>query len=260
MRHVAYPAMLLGLVLSIDVPARAQDATGWGTVKGQAVFAGDTVPAPKAADVNKDKAHCLSKGKILQEEWIIDKETKGLGGVFVWLAPAPGSKKLPIHPSLKEPKEKQVTMDQPCCAFVPHLVALRQGQELVVKNSAPVVHNVHWYGWAPYNESGNVIVPSKGSHTISGLKQQRSKANPWLPVSIKCDIHGWMLAYVGVFNHPYFALTDAKGQFEIKDAPAGDWQLIMWHESAGWILGKAGKKVAVKADGVTDVGKVPAKP
>lgn len=260
MRQVLCLAVLGGLGLILFAPTQAADDGGWGTVKGQVVFAGDIVPAAKPIEVDKDKEHCLSQGRIASESWVIDPETKGIRWVFIWLAPAAGGPKLPIHPSLKEAKERQVTMDQPCCAFVPHAVALRQGQELVVKNSAPVAHNVRWLGLPPYNESGNVIVPAKSSHTISGLKQQRTKANPWLPVSISCDIHRWMNAYVGVFNHPYFALTDAKGKFEIKNAPAGDWQLMMYHESALFIMGKEGKKVAVKGGGVTDVGKAAAKP
>lgn len=255
MRHAFFLAVLGGPVLLLALPNRAvsEPDGAWGAIKGQVIFGGDQLPTPQALDVNKDKEHCLAQGKIFREEWVIDKDSKGVKWVFVWLAP-PAGKKLPIHPSLKEPKEKQVTVDQPCCAFVPHALALRQGQELLVKNSSPIPHNVKWTGFPPFNESGNVIVPPGKSHTITGLRPQK------VALPIECNIHPWMKGWARVFPHPYFALTDAKGNFEIKDAPAGDWQVIMWHESAGWVAGKDGKKVAVKAGAATDLGKVPAKP
>src|SRR5262249_4421621 len=57
------------------------------------------------------------------------------------------------------------------------------------------------------------------------------------PISVQCDIHPWMKAYIRVFNHPYFAVTDEDGKFTIKDAPAGEWRIVVWQEKSGW--GKA---------------------
>jgi len=87
-----------------------------------------------------------------------------------------------------------------------------------------------------------VILPPGKSFTIENLKADR------LPViMVNCNIHPWMSAKVAVFDHPYFAVTDDKGGFEIKNAPAGDYKLVTWHEAVGWGEGgRQGKSVTIK--------------
>jgi hypothetical protein len=241
-----------------ELCAAADDDKAWGTIKGQIVFGGDKLPDPVELKVDKDQDHCLEKGKLYSDEWVINKTNKGVRWVFVWLAPEPGGavKTLPIHPSLKEIKEKKVEIDQPCCMFVPHALAMREGQVLVAKNSSPKPHNVNCAGHPTKNPARNVIVPPKGQLEYEGFQ-----ADDW-PISVACNIHGWMKAYVRVFDHPYFAVTDENGAFEIKNAPAGEWRLRVWHDS-GWrggAQGKQGEKITVKGGAVTDLGKLEIKP
>jgi hypothetical protein len=234
----------------------ADDDKNWGTIKGQVVFGGDKLPEPVEIKVDKDQAHCLGKGKLFGEEWVVNKANKGVRYVFVWLAPEKGGKPLPINPALKEPKDKKVEIDQPCCMFVPHAVALRQGQILVAKNSSPIAHNVNCAGHPAKNPARNIIVPPKGSLDFDGFQ-----ADDW-PISVQCNIHGWMKAWVRVFDHPYYAITDADGHFEIRNAPAGEWRLKVWHDS-GWrggAKGRDGEKITVKGAGTTDLGKLEIKP
>lgn len=248
-------ALLAGLLsLGNKRSQAADDDKNWGTIKGQIVWAGDKLPEAVELKVDKDQAHCLEKGKLFGEEWVVNKDNKGIRWVFVWLAPEPGSDKkdIPIHPSLKEIKDKKVEVDQPCCQFIPHAMGMREGQVLVAKNSSPVTHNVNYSGHPLRNPGKNIVVAPKSSLDIEELKADD------FPVSVACNIHGWMKAYVRVFNHPYFAVTDANGAFEIKNAPAGDWRLRIWHDS-GWrggAAGKAGEKITVKGGGVTDLGKL----
>jgi hypothetical protein len=239
--------------------ARADQNSGeWGTVKGQIVWDGGAIPEPKPLNVNKDQPHCLGKGPILSEEWVINKENKGVRWTFVWLAPEPKSgKKLSIHPSLKDIKVKEVELDQPCCAFVPHCLGMREGQVLVAKNPAPVTHAVRWTGNPATNPGGNQSLPAGQSFKIPGLKADK------LPLTIECNIHPWMKARVGVFDHPYFAVTDENGNFEIKLAPAGDWRLKVYHDAIGWrggAAGRDGEKISIKGGEITDVGKLDVKP
>ncbi len=252
MRHLT-AALLLAIALSFSTSSAADDKD-WATLKGQIVFGDDKLPEAMPLKVDKDEKHCLMNGKLLSEDWVIDKESKGIRWAFVYLLPEPGSgKKLPIHPALKDVKEGEVVVDQPCCAFVPHVVALRQGQKLVVKNSAPVAHNIRWAAQPGVNESGNVIVAAGGSHTIEGLRAQRA------PMPMSCDIHPWMRGQVRIFDHPYYAVTDAKGNFEIKDAPAGEWRLVVWHDKAGFQKGDGkdpGEKITIKGGAAQDVGKI----
>lgn len=241
---------------------------GWGTIKGQVVFDGD-VPEPKeiaAAKDNQDKAHCLSKGPLLHEEWVVNKQNKGVKWALVWLIRdpvkdeegnlKPNPQAPPIHPNLKEAKG-EVEIDQPCCAFVPHMLAMREGQTLVAKNGAPVAHNIKWAGGLK-NPGGNVILPPNGQYKIDNLKADR------LPIiSLNCNIHPWMNAKVGVFNHPYFKVTNDKGEFEIKQAPAGKYRLVVWHEAIGYKGGKDGRfgqEITIRDKDVTDLGKLEIKP
>jgi hypothetical protein len=247
----------------VEGPVAAQNG-GWGTVKGQVVYGGANVPEPAKLDVNKDQVHCLAKGPIFSEEWVVNPKNKGVRWAFVWLAPAKGGSPLAIHPNLVKIKDPDVVLDQPVCRFEPHAVALRQGQNLIAKNSAPVAHNVHWTGHPLKNPGGNFIVPPTQSLTVKDLKADR------FPVEVKCDIHPWMKAWVRVYDHPYFAVTDADGKFEIKDAPAGPCNLVIWHDSGYGPPypmmpnqphpGRDGTPIKVKAGGDTDVGKLELKP
>lgn len=230
---VALAALIAGLGFGLQNPTAAQAPTDWATIKGQIVYDG-TPPARKPLNVNKDQAHCLAKGPLLSEDWVVNKTNKGVQWVFVWLQPMDSKAKMPINPALAQIKNKDVSIDQPTCQFVPHALGMRQGQDLVAKNSSPVAHNVNWTGGLN-NPGGNVIVPSKSSHTITGLKADR------FPISISCNIHPWMKAYARVYDHPYFAVTDADGKFTIKDAPVGQYRLVVWQESIGYLGGAAGR-------------------
>jgi hypothetical protein len=244
-----------GGLLLFGLPAFARGQSGWFTVRGRVVLAGDSVPEPKPLPVNKDEGHCLSKGPIYSEELLVNKGNHGVRWAFVWLAPVnKNGPPLPVFPGLQEVKEKQIFIDQPCCMFVPHALAIRQGQEVISKNSSPINHNVNWTGHPLKNPGGNKIVGPGQSLTIDGLKADR------LPVKVACNIHGWMTAWIRIFDHPYFALTDENGRFEIKQAPVGNWLLVAWHEKVGWVTprlqgGEPGMPITIKNDDV-DVGKI----
>src|SRR5262249_19728766 len=150
--------------------------------------------------------------------------------------------------------------DQPCCMFEPHMVGLRTGQKLVFKNSAPVSHNVRFTSPAG-NPSDNKTLAPGTELVVEGWKANTT------PTNVKCDIHPWMEAWVRVFDHPYFAITDDKGNFEIKDAPAGKYRVVAWQPATGWVVGDKGKApskdgmvIEIKADGTTDLGKIKLKP
>ncbi len=178
--------------------------------------------------------------------------------VFVFLgskkAPAkPSDKwgKIPVHPSLMaKSAQKTVTLDQPCCTFVPHCLAMRSDQTLEIKNSASVSHNTHLIGKNDYGF--NKILPPGTSLT------ENVPADAGL-INVQCDIHPWMKGYIWMFDHPYFMLTGADGKFEIKNVPAGEYRIVIWHET--WLAydnpdsaGRQGKLITIKPDGETDLG------
>jgi hypothetical protein len=253
-KHLVVFGGICGLALGTCSFARARQA--WGDIHGRVVLGGnDAVPEPKELKVDKDQKHCLSKGPIASEELVVNKANRGVRWAFVWLAPLGKSgPPLAIHPSLKDIKEKQVVLDQPCCMFTPHAIAIREGQDIVAKNSSPIVHNTHWQGNPLKNPGGNRSIGAGQSLVIDGLKTDR------LPVKVNCDIHPWMNSWIGVFDHPYFALTDENGNFNIKLAPVGEYRLVVWHEKVGWVPPRVpgqepGMPVTVTGKGL-DVGNI----
>jgi hypothetical protein len=248
-----FPALLalFALTLLTTASVMGQDE-GWGTIKGRVVWGGDKVPERRPIDLAGPNAQqCLKMGKPpLSEDWVVDPKTKGIRWTFVWLTAEKG-KTLPVRPDLKEIKVKEVSMDQPWCMFEPHALAMRQGQTLLAKNSAAIAHNFRGIGNPAANPGFNLILAPNTTVPIQGLRADR------LPIVIQCDIHRWMKAYVRVFDHPYYAVTDENGAFEIKNAPAGEYRLVVWHGTGGWRGGAEGKNgvpISVQADAATELG------
>jgi hypothetical protein len=225
----------------------------WGAVRGRIVC--HTAAEATYLKVDRDQDHCLSRGPLVDEKFVVNSKNHGVRWAFVWLAPGETGQPLRVHKVVKEQAATDVVIDQPTCQFVPHAVALRQGQRLVIRNSAPIVHNVNWAG-SLKNPGNNLALASGQSLTISNLAADR------LPLRLSCTIHPWMTAWVRVFDHPYFAVTGANGEFVIADAPAGRWRLIVWQESIGYRGqdGQRGIPIEIQSGGTTDLGELTVQP
>jgi hypothetical protein len=117
-------------------------------------------------------------------------------------------------------------LDQKGCQYHPHVLAMRVGQTLLVRNSDAFLHNVH--ALAVDNPGFNVGQPS-----IDPGKQVGTMKAPEV-FKVKCDLHPWMMAYVHVIGHPFFAVTKQDGTFTIPAGlPDGKYALIAWHERLG---------------------------
>jgi hypothetical protein len=252
MRRFSPVVALLALAVLILATAERSGAQGqdrWCTIQGRIVWGGTKLPEPKWIDVKADKAHCLThptakEGKILDDVLVVNAKNKGVKNVFVYIY-VEGDEKIPIHPDLQA-IPKPAVIDQPCCLFEPRIVVLRQGQDLVVKNSAPVKHSIKWGG----DPGGSAVIAEGGSHTIKNLKADR------LPLSLDCAFHGWMQGRALVCNHPYATITDADGNFEIKLAPVGKHKIMIYHEEIGYRTGPPGKfgEEKMLKPGVNDLG------
>jgi hypothetical protein len=232
MTRLAAPAQLSGLlvVLFAVTPTSAAEQP-WGTIKGKVVFVGDP-PAPEKINVGAGQQACLAAGPIFKDELVVDPKTKGVQWAVVYLVAADGKAKteIPIHPDLKELKEKQKTLDQPCCTFTPHVVILREGQTLLVKNSASFPHNA------------NVTSPGDGPNSNNQLAAGESKQFAGFEPSIShsevaCNVHPWMKALVYTFKHPYADVTNDKGEFKLEKVPTGKYFLVVDHEKVGFLGG-----------------------
>jgi hypothetical protein len=118
-----------------------------------------------------------------------------------------------------------VVLDQKGCVFTPRILGAQTDQPLQMLNSDPFAHNVHGF---PKNSSAWNF-----SLGVKGASRTTSVDKPEAMIEIKCDIHPWMRAYLGVFDHPYFSLSAPDGRFTLKDLPPGDYTIEAWHERFG---------------------------
>lgn len=214
----------------------------WVTLKGQVVIPADA-PIPQRQPLmvgGPNGPACLKNGPILDETVIVSPKTRGIKNVVLWLRPnnamnpkvafAPNE----IHPGDTKRKPADVVIDQPCCMFVDRVTCARVGDTIVVKNPAAFPHNFFWD--SDNNGAHNPNIPAGGQFRFPAPLAAESRAIPY-----SCTIHPWMKGWVRVFDHPYYAVTDENGRFEIKNAPAGNYRIVYWHEKTGWKGGAAGK-------------------
>lgn len=227
-------------------PPKAQSAAGpgleelkyegVGTIVGMVEYDG-TPPTPSqlpGLDAHADRSYCL-KGNIDDPTWIVDPATKGVENVVVWVQPPKGKYFKKPDDALKN-WEDNVTVDQPYCQFIPHVVVLypqyfdgtsytSTGQKLTVLNSAEIGHNIKVGGSPDKNPSkGATLVAKTGQYIYEDIRLDPR------PLAMNCDIHKWMTGYALTFDHPYAARTE-KGKFIIKNVPAGVPLTFMgWHE------------------------------
>jgi plastocyanin len=152
----------------------------------------------------------------LKEESVVADESGHLQNVIVYFENAP-----PAPPAQNLPP---VALDQVNCQYVPHVVALRAGQTLHVTTNDPTLHNVH--GLCTANEAFNFALIAAGQSRDLSFSQPES-------FLVRCDVHPWMKADVAVFAHPFFAVTDKNGHFQIDHVPPGTYTLATWQEKYG---------------------------
>jgi len=248
-------SIALAIAFLLGPAAAAPAQQGWGDIKGQVIFGPAKIPAMPDANVDKDKEACLAKGPIKTDDLIVGPKTRGVKYVLVFLQDLKDSRKHdfapPVHPKLQK-FPKQVVIDQPCCTFEPRVVALREGQELVVKNPMKIADSfkIEWRDGGP---NVNLNIPAGDKVTLKGFAA-KATATPY-----SCPAHGWMKGHAFSFKHPYFAVTDKDGRFDIKNAPSGKYRLVFWHEKDGWVVMKGrdlGLVIQIKAGQTTKIGPV----
>jgi plastocyanin len=194
------------------------DAATAGSIKGVVTLDG-TAPKNEAIKMNADPV-CIreAKGPQFQETYMVGSDGKSLANVFVYVKDGLGN--YSFDPPTDSPK-----IDQKECRYHPHVFGMRVGQPLEIINSDPTLHNIHAMPKA--NSEFNNGQP------IQGMKMTHIFDKPEVMVPFKCDVHGWMNAYVGVLPHPYFAVTKDDGKFELPNLPPGTYTIEAWHEKLG---------------------------
>ena len=206
----------------IPMKYKGSDVSGGGSIKGTVTL--DAIPDVPEMVINKNAQVC-EHAKV-SPRFVCDKATKGLGNVVVWID------------GIKTGKKKvkgEFVIDQKNCHYVPHISIVPTRSTLHVKSSDPILHNVHAFKGtpdAPHSMTADVLnLAFKDNRVDPAPFDRRSLRKPGF-YYLKCDNgHYWMSAYIWVVEHPYYAVTDSKGRFELKDVPAGKYTLRFWHEN-----------------------------
>lgn len=200
----------------------AVDPATAGTITGRVIVEG-TPPKAQTIRVDGDKtcATLVPGAERQTETWVVG-EGGGLANVFVYVKTGLEGRSFPV------PTEP-VVLDQQNCWYTPRVVGVRVGQSFQVLNSDPLLHNVR--AQAAVNQAFNQGQP------VQGVRYSHTFSTDEVMVPIKCDVHAWMNAWVGVMNHPYFAVTGPSGAFELPNLPPGTYTVEAWHEAGGTTTG-----------------------
>ncbi len=202
--------------------------TDAGKITGSVTYAGKQADAK--VKVTKQEDVCCPKcaEKEMWAQSLVANKGK-LANAIIYL---------PEITAGKTYEKKTVTVDNNGCAFVPHVSIGYKGGKFIASNSDPVLHNTHLYLIDGNKDLVNIALPDKGQAVEKSLKKEG-------PVSVKCDAHEWMQAYVFVASNPYVVMSGADGSFTLDQVPPGEYAVKVWHER----LGEKTMTVKVPANG-----------
>jgi len=216
------PMFLLAVTIGVQSQTAYQvvPVSNGGTIAGTVKWSGP-IPHGLTVPVNKDPEICDPDGnKTRNLERLIVSSEEGVANTVVFLKNISSGKAL----VLPEPRRK---LDQKRCQYEPHILLVPQSAALSMKSSDHVLHTIHMDGAASFNLPFPFV-----DQTVT-----RNMNNPGL-VNVRCNGgHVWMNAEMMVVPHPYYAVTDESGKFELDGVPPGQYQIVAWHE--GWhVIGR----------------------
>jgi plastocyanin len=194
------------------------DEANGGTITGKVAFDGEA-PKEKTLDMSAtafcDKAH---QGKPVKSEEVVVNPNKTLKNVFVYVKAGLPDKQWAVPTTA-------AMIDQTGCMYSPHVVGVMAGQNLDIKTSDQTNHNIH--PMPKDNPEWNETQPP------GSPDKEKAFARQEVMIPVKCNIHPWMRAYIGVVNNPFYAVTGEDGTYTIKGLPPGTYTITVWHEKYG---------------------------
>lgn len=240
---ISCTALLPGALLAED---------GWATLKGQFIYDGPP-PAAKYLDSSGKDPEICTKHKVPDESLLVDSASKGIANALVF-----ARKTSRVHELPQQAAKDEAVFDQKNCVFLSHVLTVRVGQNVVIKNSDPIGHNTKITTQTDVDI--NPLLPPNEQLKFKFNRPQT------IPVPVGCNIHPWMKAYILPRNDSYVAVSRADGSFEIANLPAGEEiEFQAWHERAAgprgafqakkdWVKGRF--KLKLKAGETKDLGTI----
>ena len=187
------------------------------TISGKAVLDG-VAPEQETISMKADPYCTTMHMEEVKRERVVTNEDGSLRNVFVYIKEGLSGKRF-------APPSEPVVLTQLGCVYVPHVQGIMTGQPFEILNDDDTLHNVR--ALPEENPAFNLGQPRRGH------KVKRTFETPEVMIHIKCDVHKWMSAYLGVLEHPHFDVTGDGGAFELAGLPPGDYVIEAWHETYG---------------------------
>ena len=223
--HLAAASLLLVIVAcgGNDAPPPAPvrqptplDLATTGTITGQVRFEGTPPPMKEIRFGSFAECSTQHPGPVYSDDALVHDGR--VQNAFVYVSAGLGDRVFAIP-------EAAVEIDQRGCLYVPNVAGAQVGQLITFVNGDPAIHNVHG---TPAGAPGWNFVLSR-----RGAERQLRILQPDVAVSLRCDLHPWMQAWIGVVDHPYFAVTGTDGAFRLANVPPGTYTITAWHERFG---------------------------
>ncbi len=198
--------------MAMDNPV---DAATAGNIAGSIVFEGDA-PSMAVIDMSEESVCAAKHSSAPMIPEVVVNSNGTLANVFVYVKEG--------LESLQFPTPGAVLLDQNGCVYLPHVLGVMVGQDITIRNSDGLLHNI--------NASPTINRGFNSSQPVS-METTRSFREAEVMVPLRCDVHGWMNAYVGVLDHPFHSVSNSSGAFNLSTLPPGDYVIEAWHERYG---------------------------
>lgn len=192
------------------------DASTAGDVAGFIAFEG-AAPEMQAIDMSEEPACAEKHASPPMTQEVVTSDGR-LANVFVYVSAGLESLSFPT------PSDPAM-LDQSGCVYTPHVLGVMTAQDITIRNSDPVLHNI--------NASPETNRGFNFGQPVEGMESTRSFPVEEVMIPVRCDVHGWMGAYIGVLAHPYHAVSAADGSFSLETLPPGSYTVTAWHERYG---------------------------
>ena len=198
-----------------DTPAESfPSTTKSGTISGKITYLGE-ISKPQKLMVIKDVKVCAKVDHF--DERLVVGEGNGIKDVVVWLENVEGGKSI-------DSLGKEFILDQKVCTYIPHILIVPIDRPVKILNNDKILHNIHTYGTK--NKPVNLAQP-RFKKTLKMTFTEPEK------VQVRCDVHGWMSAWIIAAEHAYYTITNEKGEYSLDGIPPGKYTLNFWQESLG---------------------------